>query len=56
MISDNAGKYLLELAKEAVSHYLETGEKLAIPENHPIELDEKLGVFVTLNENNMLRG
>ena len=56
MISERAGNYLVELAKEAISHYLETGEKLPIPEDYPIELDEKLGVFVTLNENNMLRG
>ena len=56
MISERAGNYLVELAKEAISHYLETGAKMAIPEDYPIELDEKLGVFVTLNENNMLRG
>ena len=56
MITERAGNYLVKLAKEAVKHYLETGEKLAVPEDYPIELDEKLGVFVTLNENNMLRG
>ena len=36
--------------------YLETGEKLELPDDYPEELDEKLGVFVTLNENNDLRG
>ena len=41
MISDRAGNYLVELAKEAVAYYLGTGKKLAIPEDHPIELDEK---------------
>ena len=56
MISDKNGKYLLDLAKKAVTHYLETGEKLEVPEDHPIELDEKLGVFVTLNKKNNLRG
>ncbi len=56
MISDRAGNYLVELAKEAVAYYLETGKKLEVPQDYPIELDEKLGVFVTLNENNMLRG
>ena len=30
---------------------LETGEKLEKPDDYPIELDEKLGVFVTLNKN-----
>ena len=56
MISDKAGEYLVNLSKEAVKHYLETGEKLDKPEDYPIELDEKLGVFVTLNKNNNLRG
>lgn len=56
MITDRAGNYLVELAKKAVLHFLETGEKLETPEDYPIELDEKLGVFVTLNENNQLRG
>jgi uncharacterized protein (TIGR00296 family) len=56
MISDRAGNYLLELAKEAIAYYLGTGKKLEVPSDYPIELDEKLGVFVTLNENNMLRG
>ena len=56
MISDKAGEYQVNLSKEAVKHYLETGEKLDKPEDYPIELDEKLGVFVTLNKNNNLRG
>ena len=56
MITDRAGQYLVDLAKEAIGHFIETGEKLEIPENYPIELDEKLGVFVTLNKNNTLRG
>lgn len=56
MITDRAGQYLVDLAKEAIGHFIETGEKLEIPEDYPIELDEKLGVFVTLNKNNTLRG
>ncbi len=56
MISDKAGAYLVDLAKETILHYLKTGEKLEIPEDYPIELDEKLGVFVTLNKNYKLRG
>ena len=56
MISDKAGEYQVNLSKEAVKHYLETGEKLDKPEDYPIELDEKLGVFVTLNKDNNLRG
>ncbi len=56
MISENGGKYLVKLAKEAIKEYLETGEKITKGEDYPIELDEKLGVFVTLNKNNDLRG
>ena len=56
MISDEAGQYLVDIAKKTILHYLETGEKLELPNDYPEELDEKLGVFVTLNENNDLRG
>ena len=56
MISDRAGKYLVEVAKDSIKHYLETGEKLDKEEGYPVELDEKLGVFVTLNKRNNLRG
>ena len=56
MISEKSGQYLVELAKKSVKHFLETGERLEIPENHPLELEEKYGVFVTLNKNNNLRG
>ena len=56
MLSDRAGNYLVDIAKKAIEHYIETKEKLKIPEDYPIELDEKLGVFVTLNKNNALRG
>lgn len=56
MISDNAGQYLVDISKKAVKHYLETGDKLEKPDDYPLELDEKLGVFVTLNKNNDLRG
>lgn len=56
MISDRAGQYLVDIAKQAIEHYIKTKETLEIPEDYPIELDEKLGVFVTLNKNNALRG
>ena len=56
MISDEAGQYLVNIAKKTILHYLETGKKLELPDDYPEELDEKLGVFVTLNENNDLRG
>ncbi|WP_407393897.1 TIGR00296 family protein [Methanobrevibacter sp.] len=56
MVSEESGKYLLNLAKESIKYYLENGEKMEKPNDYPLELDEKLGVFVTLNKNNYLRG
>ena len=56
MISEKAGKYLVTLAKDAIKHFLDKGTLMVKPENYPIELDEELGVFVTLNKNNNLRG
>ena len=56
MISDRAGEYLVILAKETIKYYLENGKTMVKPTDYPIELDENLGVFVTLNKNNNLRG
>lgn len=56
MISDRAGEYLVKIAKESIKHFLKTGMQLEKPTDYPIELDEELGVFVTLNKNNKLRG
>lgn len=56
MISDRAGYYLVDLAKKCIEHFLETGQQLEKPDKYPLELDEELGVFVTLNKNNNLRG
>ena len=56
MISDRAGNYLVELSKETIKYFLDTGKTMVKPEDYPIELDEELGVFVTLNKNNNLRG
>ena len=56
MISERAGNYLLKLAKDSIKYYLDNGEKMQKPDDYPIELDENLGVFVTLNKNFRLRG
>ena len=56
MISIENGKYLVEVAKEAISTYLEMNTRIPIPEDCPDELKEELGVFVTLNKNRRLRG
>lgn len=56
MISDRAGEYLVQLSKDTIKYYLENEKIMVKPTDYPIELDEKLGVFVTLNKNNNLRG
>lgn len=56
MISEENGQYLVGIAKEAVLNYLDKNMKIEVPEDCPDELKEKMGVFVTLNEDNMLRG
>ena len=56
MINEENGQYLLEIAKEAISTYLETNKKILVPEDCPNELKEELGVFVTLNKKHRLRG
>jgi uncharacterized protein (TIGR00296 family) len=43
------GKYLVNLARQAVTKYLEKGQVLQVPEGIPSKLMEKCGVFVTLN-------
>ena len=56
MISEENGQYLLEVAKEAISVYLETNRRIPVPYDCPDELKEELGVFVTLNKKHSLRG
>ena len=56
MISEQNGQYLVEVAKEAISVYLETNRRIPIPEDCPDELKQDLGVFVTLNKRKRLRG
>ena len=56
MITERAGDYLVDIAMASVKYFLDTGKTLVKPDDYPIELDEPLGVFVTINKNNNLRG
>lgn len=56
MISDENGQYLVKIAKEAIKTYLDKNIKIDIPKDTPEELKEKMGIFVTLNKENNLRG
>jgi len=40
--------FVLKLAREAIETYVKTGKKIPVPKEHPKELDDKKGVFVTI--------
>jgi hypothetical protein len=48
-LSIEEGKFLIELARNAVKEYLKTRKSISAPENTPKKLLEKCGVFVTIN-------
>ena len=49
-LSIDEGKFLVELARIAVKHYLKTRKQIPPPENTPRKLFEHCGVFVTINK------
>jgi uncharacterized protein (TIGR00296 family) len=49
-LSDAEGKFLVELARNAVKEYLKTGKCIKAPESTPKKLFEKCGVFVTISK------
>ena len=56
MLSEDDGKYLLKVAKDAIETYVKENRKIDVPSDCPNYLKEELGVFVTLNKHNNLRG
>jgi uncharacterized protein (TIGR00296 family) len=48
-LTDEEGKYLVQLAKNAISAYLKSKKMPAVPPDASSNLREKCGVFVTLN-------
>jgi uncharacterized protein (TIGR00296 family) len=49
-LSLEEGKFLIELARNAVKEYLKTGKHAKAPENTPKKFFEQCGVFVTINK------
>ena len=47
--SDNDGNFLVRLARKTVDEYVTQKKKVEQPEDTPVHLKEKSGVFVTLN-------
>ncbi|MCQ2964982.1 MAG: TIGR00296 family protein [archaeon] len=56
MLTQEDGDYLLKIAKEAIETFVKTNRKIEIPSDCPNYMKEDLGVFVTLNKNQNLRG
>ena len=48
-LSLEEGKFLIQLARNAVKEYLKTGKTVKPPESTPKKLFEHCGVFVTIN-------
>ncbi|MGC9165152.1 MAG: TIGR00296 family protein [Thermoprotei archaeon] len=48
MLSLKHGEYLVRLVRRAVENYFVTGGELPIPDDAPLELMEKRGVFTTI--------
>jgi uncharacterized protein len=56
MISDEEGKFLVNLARKTIETYIKDGKIIAVPIETPQNLRRDMGVFVTLNSQNQLRG
>jgi uncharacterized protein (TIGR00296 family) len=48
-LSNEEGKFLLQLARNTVTQYLENGKTIKPPKDTPKKLFEQCGVFVTIN-------
>jgi hypothetical protein len=55
MLNDGQRKELLKLARISIETYLKTGKKILVSQSDPV-LSEELGCFVTLHNNEHLRG
>ncbi len=55
MLNKKQKKELLELARNSIKTYLETGKKIQAKTSDPV-LSKEMGAFVTLHENGQLRG
>jgi uncharacterized protein (TIGR00296 family) len=49
-LNSDEGKFLVELARNAVKEYLKTGKHIPPPENTPKKMLKECGVFVTINK------
>lgn len=55
MLNETQRKKALKLARDSITHYLETGRQLSVTEDDTA-LNEEMGAFVTLHKHGRLRG
>jgi AmmeMemoRadiSam system protein B/AmmeMemoRadiSam system protein A len=55
MLSDTQRKRLLQIARESITSFVKSGERKRFEEKDPL-LNRPMGAFVTLHENDQLRG
>ncbi len=56
MLSQEEGNFLVKLARKTIEVYLNEEKVLNVPDDTPNTLKEDMGVFVTLNRGDDLRG
>jgi uncharacterized protein len=56
MISEEEGEFLVKLARKTIETYIKEGKIMAVPDETPQNLRQDMGVFVTINSQNQLRG
>ncbi len=49
-MEEKTKQYLLKIARRAIETYVRTGRIISKPKDYPLELEEKRGVFVTINK------
>ena len=56
MLSEEEGKFLVKLARKSIESFIKNKNKMEVPVDTPEALKEKMGAFVTLNKDGLLRG
>ena len=56
MLTEEEGKFLVNLARKSIETFIREKKRLEVPQNTPDKLKEKRGAFVTLNKDGLLRG
>jgi len=55
-VEEKVKKFILKFTRSVIENFVKQGKILDIPKHYPKELNEKRGVFVTLEKHGSLRG